>query len=139
MMGLSGSRFAELTSGLFQSAPPSRKLLVALSGQREFVFTALVFRKCQSAFFAGTSAFETVSHHFAKLTVGICFGFRPKATAAVVCECAVEPISIARAIREAQGLMPTSTGRIAPGGAEVKWSVSRNDTRRSQRRSREQK
>src|SRR5580704_9311849 len=67
MMGLSGPTFTQPTLRPFQSASPSREVIVAFLGQREFVFTALIFRKCQRAFFADTSAFETLSHHFASI------------------------------------------------------------------------
>src|SRR5580692_2623097 len=67
MMGLSGPTFTQPTLRPFQSASPSREVIVAFLGQREFVFAALIFRKCQRAFFADTSAFETLSHHFASI------------------------------------------------------------------------
>lgn len=48
----------------FQSAPSGRELLIVLLGQREFIFAAYVLSKCESACFAETRTFQTVSHTF---------------------------------------------------------------------------
>src|SRR5271169_623009 len=64
MMSFSRPTIAQPAFCSFQRASSSCELLVVLLGQREFIFAAYVFSKCQSAFFAETRTFQTVSHSF---------------------------------------------------------------------------